>query len=217
PRKLGKDRLSLGPGMRADLILDATAAPDERHPLLYYPPGDDPTPLLRLVYRDHQPLRANPPPPPLPLAPNPVAAPTLAPAQRHALLFSGGARPGMHMQAQRPPSTDSAHPRAGVWTVNGKAMMQDAGSTFDHGRMLPTLTLKRGTSVIFELKNDSVFDHPIHLHGHTFRILSRNGKPLAVPMLTDTILMSQQESAEIAFVADNPGDWMLHCHILEHQ
>jgi FtsP/CotA-like multicopper oxidase with cupredoxin domain len=29
--------------------------------------------------------------------------------------------------------------------------------------------------------------------------------------------MSQQENAEIAFVADNPGDWMLHCHILEHQ
>jgi FtsP/CotA-like multicopper oxidase with cupredoxin domain len=29
--------------------------------------------------------------------------------------------------------------------------------------------------------------------------------------------MAQQETAEIAFVADNPGDWMIHCHILEHQ
>jgi FtsP/CotA-like multicopper oxidase with cupredoxin domain len=83
--------------------------------------------------------------------------------------------------------------------------------------MTPMLTVKRGTPVIFALRNDTVFDHPIHLHGHTFRILSRNGKPEPVQRLTDTILMSQQESAEIAFVADNPGDWMLHCHILEHQ
>src|SRR5262249_31788644 len=132
-------------------------------------------------------------------------------------LFAGGAQPGMHMQAQPQPGADGAHPHAGVWTVNGKAMLHDSGATHAHGGIPPMLTLKRGTSVIFELKNDSVFDHPIHLHGHTFRILSRNGKALPAPQLTDTILMSQQETAEIAFVADNPGDWMLHCHILEHQ
>jgi FtsP/CotA-like multicopper oxidase with cupredoxin domain len=33
----------------------------------------------------------------------------------------------------------------------------------------------------------------------------------------DTVLLAAREKAEIAFVADNPGDWMLHCHILEHQ
>ncbi len=216
PRKLGKDRLTLGPGMRADLLLDAVAAPDERHPVLYYPPGDDPAALLRFAYRDEEPLRARPLPPPTAVAPNPIATPVVARAQRYELVFAGGAQPGMHMQAQRRPGAEGAHPH-GVWTVNGKTVVHDAGDTHNHGSMPPLLTLKRGTSVVFALRNDTVFDHPIHMHGHTFRILSRNGKALAAPPLTDTILMSQQESAEIAFVADNPGDWMIHCHILEHQ
>ena len=121
----------------------------------------------------------------------------------------GAASPGP------PPPSDPVHAHA-VWTVNGKAMIHD-GNKHDHSRIAPLLTLKRGTSTIFALTNDTVFDHPIHLHGHTFRILSRNGKRLPDMPLTDTILMRQQEQAEIAFVADNPGDWMLHCHILEHQ
>lgn len=216
PRKLGRDRIALGPGMRADLLLDADAAPDERHPLLHYPPGDDPAPLLRFVYSDEAPARAQPLPAPAPLAPNPIAAPALARAERHEFLFAGGAQPGMHMPPQPQRNADGAHPH-GTWTVNGKAMIHDSGATHAHGSMTPMLTVKRGTPVIFALKNDTVFDHPIHLHGHTFRILSRNGKPEPEQRLTDTILMSQQESAEIAFVADNPGDWMLHCHILEHQ
>ena len=33
----------------------------------------------------------------------------------------------------------------------------------------------------------------------------------------DTVLLDPDSQAEIAFVADNPGDWMLHCHVLEHQ
>jgi len=228
PRKLGAERLVLGPGMRADLLLDADRAAGagdaERQPLLHYPPGDDPAPLLRFAYRDEAPLRPRPLPPPAPLAANPIAAPVLARAERHEIVFAGGATPGMMPGMQKPGEAPppappapppGAHPH-GTWTVNGKALIHD-GQTHSHTRISPLLTLKRGTSVVFALKNDSVFDHPIHLHGHTFRILSRNGKPLAVPPLSDTILMSQQESAEIAFVADNPGDWMLHCHILEHQ
>jgi FtsP/CotA-like multicopper oxidase with cupredoxin domain len=199
--------------MRADLLLDAAAAPGARLPLLYYPPGDDPTPLLHMAVSDEAPLRPAPLPPPAPLAANPIAAPDLARAERHALVFAGGARPGEHRPGQMQQDSAQTH---GVWTVNGRPF--DHGpSGSDHRRIPPLLTLKRGASIVFDLKNDTVFDHPMHLHGHTFRILSRNGKAQAAPQLSDTILMSQQESAEIAFVADNPGDWMLHCHILEHQ
>jgi FtsP/CotA-like multicopper oxidase with cupredoxin domain len=213
PKPLGKERLVLAPGMRADLLLDAGADPGARHPLLHYPPGEDPAPLLHFVYRDEAPLRAGALPPPEPLAQNPIAAPAIAHAERHEFLFAGGARPGEHRPGQMQQGADMH----GTWTVNGKAMIHDTGATHAHGSMPPMLTLKRGTHAIFALRNDTVFDHPIHLHGHTFRILSRNGKPEPVQRPTDTILMSQQESAEIAFVADNPGDWMLHCHILEHQ
>jgi FtsP/CotA-like multicopper oxidase with cupredoxin domain len=57
----------------------------------------------------------------------------------------------------------------------------------------------------------------MHLHGHTFRIVSRNGVALERTLLADTMLLPPRERAEIALVADNPGDWMFHCHVLEHQ
>jgi FtsP/CotA-like multicopper oxidase with cupredoxin domain len=50
-----------------------------------------------------------------------------------------------------------------------------------------------------------------------FRVLSRNGKEVAPRQLADTVLLDPDSRAEIAFVADNPGNWMLHCHVLEHQ
>lgn len=219
-KKLGKDKIVLGPGMRADLLLDAVGDQAERHPVLHYPPGDDPVPLLRFVYRDDEPARAKPLPPPGALAPNPIAAPVLARAERHALVFAGGAQPGMMMPPKSEPQPNADGPHAhphGSWTVNGQAMVHDSGAEHSHARIPPIVTLKRGASVVFNVKNSTVFDHPIHFHGHTFRVLSRNGKPLPVQPLTDTVLLTQQESAELAFVADNPGDWMLHCHILEHQ
>ena len=51
----------------------------------------------------------------------------------------------------------------------------------------------------------------------SFRVLSRNGKPTRHREWQDTVLMAPREKVEIGLVADNPGDWMIHCHILEHQ
>ncbi|MCI0429311.1 MAG: multicopper oxidase domain-containing protein, partial [Rhodospirillales bacterium] len=67
------------------------------------------------------------------------------------------------------------------------------------------------------LQNNTAFHHPIHLHGHSFRVMSRNGVPTRLMEWQDTVLTAPKERVEIAFVADNPGDWMIHCHILEHQ
>ena len=63
----------------------------------------------------------------------------------------------------------------------------------------------------------TAWHHPMHLHGHSFRVLSRNGAPTPRREWLGTVLMSPRETVEIAFAADNPGDWMLHCHVLEHQ
>ena len=95
------------------------------------------------------------------------------------------------------------------WTVNG---VSASGHVHD-----PMLTIPRGRTAVLNLVNDTAWWHPIHLHGHTFRVVSRNGVPTARREWQDTVLMAPQETAEIAFVADNPGDWMFHCHILEHQ
>jgi len=57
----------------------------------------------------------------------------------------------------------------------------------------------------------------MHLHGHVFTLLSKNGKPLSgSPVHQDSVLVGPHETWQVAFVADNPGLWMLHCHVLIH-
>ena len=96
-----------------------------------------------------------------------------------------------------------------MWTINGVAATGPA--------MEPFLTLDRGRSYVLSLQNDTAWFHPIHLHGHSFRVIARNGASTRYREWRDTVLIAPRESADIAFVADNPGDWMIHCHILDHQ
>jgi len=203
-------RVVLGPGMRADLILDCSAAPGSRHRVVddFYPRRA--YRLLDLAYSGESPLRAAPAPVPV-LRANPVPEPDLARAARHRLRFEGGMMgnmPGMAMMENMPGMQMG---RRMVWTVNGKPMPE---SGHDHE---PILELGRGRSYVLELVNDTQWHHPIHLHGHTFRVLSRDGKPSPRREWADTVLLDPRSRAEIAFVADNPGNWMIHCHILEHQ
>ncbi|HUL09456.1 MAG TPA: multicopper oxidase family protein [Candidatus Acidoferrum sp.] len=98
------------------------------------------------------------------------------------------------------------------WAINKRPWPGQAG-----GHVPPPLaTLRRGRSYIFELINATPHTHPIHLHGHTFLVIESN-KRTVTPYHTDTVLIHTKERVKIAFVADNPGDWMLHCHIIEHQ
>jgi len=53
--------------------------------------------------------------------------------------------------------------------------------------------------------------------GNRVAVVERNGRPTGSEAWRDTVLIDRQESAKIAFVADNPGKWMVHCHMLEHQ
>jgi FtsP/CotA-like multicopper oxidase with cupredoxin domain len=96
-----------------------------------------------------------------------------------------------------------------VWAVNGVVA---AGHHPD-----PLLELRLGGSYRLRFENDTAFPHPIHLHGHAFQLLSQGGKPAPRQPWLDTVLLGPREDAEVAFVADNPGKWMLHCHIPEHQ
>ena len=96
-----------------------------------------------------------------------------------------------------------------MWAINGVAARGHS--------MKPMLTLARGQSYVFNIKNETAWHHPIHLHGHSFRVVSRNGTPTRYREWRDTVLIPRRETAEIAFLADNPGDWMFHCHILDHQ
>ena len=102
--------------------------------------------------------------------------------------------------------------RGASWGINGMSMTGDG-----HAGMPPLLTLQLGRSYVLAMRNETAWWHPMHLHGFSFRVLSRNGSAVPHRQWADTVLVPPKESVEIAFVADNPGDWMLHCHVTDHQ
>ncbi|MBY0029767.1 multicopper oxidase family protein [Priestia megaterium] len=80
------------------------------------------------------------------------------------------------------------------------------------------LNVKEGNLVKVTLKSTSKSaNHPMHLHGHFFQVLSKNGKPVeGSPLVKDTLNVKPGEEYVVAFKADNPGNWMFHCHDLHH-
>ena len=77
--------------------------------------------------------------------------------------------------------------------------------------------VNKGDFVKITFRNISTVDHPMHLHGHSFQVLSKNGKPLTgSPLIKDTLNVKPGEEYVIAFQANNPGNWMFHCHELHH-
>jgi FtsP/CotA-like multicopper oxidase with cupredoxin domain len=93
-----------------------------------------------------------------------------------------------------------------AWAFNGVAGMPDK----------PLFAVPRGKSVRLTMVNDTRWPHAMHLHGHHFRVYSRDGRPEAQTPWRDTVLMNAGETVEIGFVADNSGKWLIHCHMAEH-
>ena len=81
----------------------------------------------------------------------------------------------------------------------------------------PMYMVSVGDLIKLTIKNDSGSTHPMHLHGHHFLVLSRDGKPLTgSPWWVDTLNVREHETYEVGFRASNPGIWMFHCHNLPH-
>ena len=211
--------VTLGPAMRADLMLDMKGQPGNRVTVVdrFYKGLE--YRLVDLAYAE-TPLREGAPGWPVELPANPLAEPELRGAIRHEVTFNGGMMGQMVMAEMGGSMGDGSSGGMmgnmmnmmrgdGIWFINGKAA---TGRVMD-----PLLTLPRGRTCVLAMTNATAWHHPIHLHGHSFRVLSRNDQPTAHREWQDTVLMAPREKVEIAFVADNPGDWMFHCHILEHQ
>ncbi|MBE3571126.1 MAG: multicopper oxidase family protein, partial [Bacillales bacterium] len=107
------------------------------------------------------------------------------------------------------------------YTMNLGVKMDKNGMHYTiNGKYYPKtdpIYVNNGDFVKVTLRNISTVDHPMHLHGHSFQVLSKNGKPLAgSPLIKDTLNVKPGEEYVIAFQANNPGDWMYHCHELHH-
>ena len=74
-----------------------------------------------------------------------------------------------------------------------------------------------GELQVWDVINDSRMDHPFHLHGFFFQVLEVNGEPPAFRSWEDTVNVPPRSRVRIAWLPDDrPGEWMYHCHILEH-
>ena len=202
----------LAPGMRADLILDCLQAPDSRHAVTDHASPRGELRLMTIAYGSSKPLRSQPPSTSVTLRPNLLPEPDVARAQRHSIVFEGGAMGALReaeFEGERVPLATLVRQHHLAWTINGVAVSEHVHE--------PMLTLDRGSHHVLAMRNETAWPHPIHLHGHVFRVIARNGRPTRYREWADTVLMAPRESVDIAFVADNPGDWMFHCHILAHQ
>jgi FtsP/CotA-like multicopper oxidase with cupredoxin domain len=201
--------LLLGPAMRIDVVLDMQGEPGRRYRVVddfyeglsYW--------LTQLAYDERPPLRAHALDPLLALPRNPLPEPDLRAAERHEVRLQGGMMGGGAMMGMGGMMGMS---HGASWAINGHSMTGDG-----HAGMPPLFTLQRGRSCVVSMRNETAWWHPMHLHGHSFLVLSRNGTSVPHRQWADTILVPPRQTVEIAFVADNPGDWMLHCHVTDHQ
>lgn len=201
PQRFAPDALQLGPGQRMDL---AIRMPDEEGAIVSLRDvrGTKPKVLATLravgksLKRDPRDLA--------PLEANPVAEVDLAGARHIPLALSATAEnvPGDGICGSLGYS---------FWAIN---KVPWPGDTPDP--TAPLAELRLGESYVIDMENLTPHAHPIHLHGMSFKVLSSSTRQVQ-PQVTDTYLIQSNEKVQLGFVADNPGDWLLHCHIIEHQ
>ena len=211
PRLARPGDLVLGPGMRVDLVIDLPASPGAKAAIVDRYTSDRPFQLTEIVVENGKPARARSLGKPQALKPNPIRPFEANGAERLEVVFGGGAMGGM-MGMSRGSMMRMAQ-RGLIWIINGKII-----EPVELGKRSPPLfQLRRNRNYIVAMENRTAFDHPIHLHGHTFQMLTRNGRKLDGGVLRDTAFLRPRDKVEIGFAADNPGQWMFHCHILSHQ
>jgi FtsP/CotA-like multicopper oxidase with cupredoxin domain len=92
-----------------------------------------------------------------------------------------------------------------TWSINGKPLKEES-----------TIKVTRGEVLRLQLINDTMMHHPMHLHGHFFRVLDDEENPSAHAPLKHTIDVPPMGRRTIEFPANEHGDWFFHCHLLYH-
>jgi FtsP/CotA-like multicopper oxidase with cupredoxin domain len=208
----GVERVALGPGMRVDLIIDCMQPPGSAFSLTDTGSRGAGA-IAQLEYTSEKPVRSKAMASSVRVAPNLLTEPDLDKAQDHYILFQGGMRgaPVIGKIDGKPAKISELMEKHGLaWTMNYSAQHEHA---LMHD---PLLHFRIGESVLLHLINETDFAHPMHLHGHFFKVLAVNGVRTRFQEWRDTVLMGPRDTVDLAFVADNRGEWMFHCHILDH-
>ena len=203
---------NLGPAMRADFCV---RTPDEDGAVIEVQNLRAAVPVVLARLRVVGPPLGRAGAAPLALAGPFVPEPDLTDAPVLPMVFSSAPGPS------EPPAELAGLPFADtlclapktLWAINAQTWPQEG-----HAHPpAPLAELQRGRAYVLSLENISKQSHPIHIHGHSFKVLSSSSDPDLPVHWADTTLLAPGERRQVAFVADNPGDWMFHCHIIEHQ
>src|SRR5689334_12598222 len=128
------------------------------------------------------------------------------------------AKPVTVTRALPAPSIEGATPVNILLTLppmqNNKSEFQVNGVPFWKAK--PYIA-KLGEKQLWIVKNDSDWDHPFHLHGFFFQVVDDSGKPVGPLALKDTVNIPMKTTMRLLVTFDErPGEWMFHCHILDH-
>ncbi|MDJ0354564.1 multicopper oxidase family protein [Paenarthrobacter sp. PH39-S1] len=131
------------------------------------------------------------------------------PAQLDGVVVDGGqlkADPSVTLPTKTPDRVHELHLTGGMgkydWGINGKRF--DMAKPFEN-----TFDLKIGERVQVTFINDTMMWHPMHLHGHTFQVGDDGARK-------DTVIVRPKQTVTVQFDADNPGQWLTHCHNALH-
>ena len=125
----------------------------------------------------------------------------------HDLELTPGVAAGTEPRGPRDQLLRGGQLGADFFLVNGKM----------HGS-IPPLGVAEGERMLIRLIHTGSIPHPIHIHGHSFRIVATDGNPVpeAAQWTKDTVLIGSAERVDLELIADNPGVWLVHCHIEHH-
>ncbi len=191
--------ITLAPAQRADIIVDL---PDGDWNLVETGNGN-PYPAVTLKPTESPENRVAK----TALVQRPVAIPPSQVDVTIPLHMQGGAMGNLQeamYHGQLVPIRELAQQHKKVWAFNGEVS--------DHHGALGKLERNQVASI--QVYNDTRWRHAMHLHGHHFWIQTEDGQFLDGQR--DTYLFDRGERANLVFVADNPGLWLFHCHMLEH-
>ncbi len=197
------DEVMIAPAQRVDLLADVTAEAGEEAVIGSVERNGTYATVVIAVSGAGGTAR----PAPAPLVPNHMPDLSLDTARAVALKMEGGAMRGLPdgavWEGTRMDMRELAE-MGQFWAFNGVAGMTDE----------PLVDAALGETIRIPITNATAFPHAMHLHGTHFREVLADG---TLGPWRDTLLVLPDQTREIAFTAENPGDWMFHCHMLSHQ
>ncbi len=208
PEDITGVKLTLAPAQRADVVVDIKGSVGDKLAISEVSTRHSIEAAFFTVTNAPR-VRTGAPMEHVVLPPNKVIPlPDLNTAQAIDLIMEGGAMGGLRqgMIDGKMLNIQELVEKKLVWAFNGLVGMQKE----------PLARIPLGRTATINMVNKTAFSHAMHLHGHHFRVIERDGKPVANAPWRDTELVLRNEQVKIALVADNPGKWLFHCHMLEH-